>query len=340
MNRLLPVLAALATTSAVAAPLPALWSAPVAKLDVALVKPPYAVVARPFFGQRFNGVDIVTLDPATMRPIARSPTSLNCLRVHVAADGSLLCYTNVVPGRIGQFSNPTSYLFAPDLAPLARHASEVNGQPNRARMSADGKLSATTEFVTGHSYAGTGGNSFSTETSILHNDAPAKAENLQEWPVLQEGRKVTSADLNLWGVTFQPSNSDHFFVTAYFAGKPHLAEGSVSARSINVVRDGVECPSFSPDGKRLAFKKRTSSTGWSPAVLDLATSVETVYDVGVSVDDQIEWSNEHTLVYEVVTRPLIGSATSDLMSLDLAEPHPTQHVWLEQARSPGFVRSR
>ncbi len=323
-----------------AAPLPSLWTAPASKLDLALVKPPYAFVARPPTGQRFNGVDLVTLDRITMQPLTRSPIALSCLRVHASRDGQLLCFTNVAPDKPTQFAGPASYVYSPDLAPRSHHSNDSAGQPNRARMSADGKYGATTEFSTGHSYAGTGGATFSTLTLILSNEAPNAAWNIEKWNVSQDGRKVTSPDLNLWGVTFDPANSDHFFVTAYFAGKPHLAEGSVGAQRIAVVRDSVECPSFSPDGKRLAFKKRTSETGWSPAVLELSTMKESVFDIGNSVDDQIEWLDDHTLVYEVVTRPLIGAPSSDLMSLDVSQPKPVGRLWLERARSPALVRGR
>lgn len=326
--------------NSMAAPLPSLWPGSVQKLDLTVIKPPYVVVARPVFGQRFNGVDVVGLDPVTLRPTSRSATGLNCLRVHTSANGNVMCFTNVVPNKVGQFSNPTNYVYAPDLSLASTHVNQSTGRPNRARMSADGKFSATTEFATGHSYIGVGGDTFSTLTLLVRNGAPGQGENIQDWSVLHEGREVNSVDLNLWGVSFDPSNSNRFYVTAYFAGRPYLAEGSVSDRRIVVVKEGVECPSFSPDGKRLAFKKRTSATGWSPAVLELPSLKEKIINVSDSVDDQIEWLDNHTLVYEIVTRPLIGSPTSDLMSLNIDSPHPQQQVWLEQARSPGFVRGR
>jgi Tol biopolymer transport system component len=126
-------------------------------------------------------------------------------------------------------------------------------------------------------------------------------------------------------------------LTAYFEGKPYLAEGSVESRRIKVLKEGAECPSFSPDGKRIAFKKRTSATGWSPAVMELSTKTERVIDVGDSVDDQIEWLDSNTLVYEVVVTALVGPSTINLMSLDLREPKPQHRLWLKDARSPTIV---
>lgn len=321
-------------------PLPALWAAPAVKLDLTRVKPPYAVVARPAGGQRFSGVEIVTLDPRTMAPLTRSPTALSCARVHVSLKGDLLCFSNAVPGKPGEFVRPTSYLHAPDLTPRSARHSPSDGRPSRARLAPDARFFATTEFITGHSYLGTGGTTFSTGTHIGRSGAGSPPENIQSWPVYHRREKVTSIDLNLWGVTFHPADTNRFFVTAYFDGKPYLAEGNVDERRITVLREGLECPSMSPDGRRLAFKKRTSSTGWSPAVLDLATLKETVFTVDDSVDDQIEWIDDRTLVYEVVERPLFGSPTSHLMALDITATRPAQRLWLSNARSPAFVRRR
>jgi WD40-like Beta Propeller Repeat len=332
------VLGAALCAQATADTLPSLWAAPAAKLD-GTIKPPYAFVARPFFGERFNGVDVIALDPATMKPLSRSPTALRCDRVHATPSGELLCFTNSVPGKLGKFSNPTSYLYSRELTLTSEHANETNGRPSRARVSSDARFSATTEFTSGHSYIAVGADTFSTSTVIVQRGGNSeRAEDIQNWPVLNAGQRITSVDLNLWGVTFHPVDTDRFFVTAYFDGKPYLAEGSVRARRIAVVKDSIECPSFSPDGKRLAFKKRTSATGWSPALLELAGMKETVFDVGNSVDDQIEWLDDHTLIYEVVRRPLVGQPSSDLVTLDLREQKPAQRVWVEQARSATFVR--
>ena len=235
---------------AAADPLPSLWSTPTARLD-GTVKPPYAIVARPFFGERFNGVDVVTLDPTSMKPLSRSPTVLRCDRVHATPSGELLCFTNSVPGKLGKFSNPTSYLYSRELTLTSERANETNGRPSRARVSSDARFSATTEFTSGHSYIAVGADTFSTSTVILQRDGKSeRAEDIQNWPVLNAGQRVTSVDLNLWGVTFHPVDTDRFFVTAYFDGKPYLAEGGVRARRIAVVKDSIECPSFSPDGKR------------------------------------------------------------------------------------------
>ena len=336
--RPLLLIAACFTSAAVSQTLPAQWSAPVDRLP-STVQAPYALVSRPMLGERFIGVDVIALEPRTMRPISRSPTTLRCDRIHASATGQLICFSNVSQGGSVQFTSPTSYWFSRDLEPLGHHANQGNGQPSRARISTDGKFSATTEITTGHSYVSAGTNTFSTSTIITERDSKdGRSEDIQNWPVFNGGARVKAVDLNLWGVTFHPVETHRFYVTAFFDGKPYLAEGDVQTHRISVVRAGVECPSFSPDGLRLAFKKRTSSTTWSPAVLDLATMKETDFDVGNSVDDQIEWLDGHTLIYEVARHPLIGVPTSDLMTLDLLESKPAQHMWLAEARSATFVR--
>lgn len=295
----------------------------------------YALVNRPS-DQDYHRVDLVTFDPTTMRPVSRTPTEMGCTRVHAAADGRVFCYTRVVPGKPKYFSPPTGHVFARNFTLETSYPKGI-GSVSRARISKDGKFTASTAFTTGHSYLGVGGTTFSTATLVNAVADPKNAENIQRWPVLHKGAEVKSTDLNLWGVTFDPTNSDRFLVTAYFNGKPHLAEGSVQGKKISVLKEAVECPSFSPNGKRIAFKKRTGAAKWSPAVMELATLKETVFDLANSVDDQIEWLNDDALIYEVVNTPLIGPSAVNLMTLNLREAKPEQRLWLSDARSPTFV---
>jgi Tol biopolymer transport system component len=59
-----------------------------------------------------------------------------------------------------------------------------------------------------------------------------------------------------------------------------------------VPRENVECPSLSPDGTRIAIKKRVDNVpgNWRLAVLDLSTLQDTLLnDETRSVDDQGSW---------------------------------------------------
>jgi Tol biopolymer transport system component len=78
-----------------------------------------------------------------------------------------------------------------------------------------------------------------------------------------------------------------------------LVQGNIAERSFKAIHEGVECPSLSPDGKRLAFKKSTRPGAWQIAVLDLATLQESSTAEQRLIDDQIEWLDNNHLAYEL-----------------------------------------
>ena len=102
---------------------------------------------------------------------------------------------------------------------------------------------------------------------------------------------------NLWGVTFV--DDDTFYATAASGGKTWLVRGSLSAKQLTSIRDDVECPSLSPDGTRIAFKKHGDLPAgqWRLAVYDLATGTETALAETRSVDDQVEWLDDDHVLY-------------------------------------------
>ena len=65
----------------------------------------------------------------------------------------------------------------------------------------------------------------------------------------------SSPDFNFWGVTFS-RDSNTFYASLWSAKKTYLVRGDISARAMTVLRENVECPSISPDNRRIAFKKR------------------------------------------------------------------------------------
>src|SRR6185312_7752862 len=71
----------------------------------------------------------------------------------------------------------------------------------------------------------------------------------------------------------------------------------VAARKLTVLHEGVECPSLSPDGTRIAFKKRTGDR-WQLTVLDLATMQEIPLAEKEDVDDQMEWLDNTRILYQ------------------------------------------
>jgi Tol biopolymer transport system component len=162
-------------------------------------------------------------------------------------------------------------------------------------VSPDGRYGAVTFFVVGHSYATPG--SFSTQTTIIDLASKKKIVNIERFRVTKDGKEFDSPDFNFWGVTFA-KNSDRFYATLSSRGKTYLVVASVRDRTARVLREGVECPSLSPDGTRIAFKKRIGDGArWRLYVLDLATLQDHPLAETRSVDDQAEWLDDGHVLY-------------------------------------------
>ncbi|SEI57990.1 WD40-like Beta Propeller Repeat [Arthrobacter sp. yr096] len=209
----------------------------------------------------------------------------------------------------------------------------VPGIPSRTRISPDGSMIATTVFVTGHSYATAG---FSTATEITLPGGTSG--NLEDFALMVNGERLVSTDRNIWGVTFAPGQSDVFYATAASSGRIWLVRGSLSARTLTAMHDNVECPSISPDGTRIAFKKNDGgalAAHWKVAVLDLATGQETVLSEKRSVDDQIEWLDDHNLLYGLADEAVEGDSNIWKLGTEAAS-QPS--LFIAHAWSPSVVR--
>ena len=176
------------------------------------------------------------------------------------------------------------------------HKQTLGGILSRARVSPDGRYGATTAFVAGHSYADVG--KFSTNTNIIDMASGKELGDLEDFDVTKDGKLVTDVDRNYWGITFA-KDSDRFYATLGTRKGTWLIEGSVSGRSAHTLHENVECPSLSPDGKRIAYKKRVKDKGdvWRLYVLDLATMKETATSELRGIDDQAEWLDDKTILY-------------------------------------------
>jgi hypothetical protein len=224
------------------------------------------------------------------KPADETLTGLHCDRVYFAA-GRGICLA-----RGGGFAaGYRAEVFDANLR--VKHALAVSGIPSRARVSPDGRYGSVTLFVSGHAYADPG--SFSTQTTLIDMATGTKIADLEQFTVFNGSRQVTAVDVNYWGVTFA-RDSDHFYATLATGGKTYLIEGSVSERRGRVIKENVECPSLSPDGTRIAYKKRVGSgSAWHLTVLDLETMRETPLAEQRSVDDQAEWLDNGHVLYGV-----------------------------------------
>ena len=276
-------------------------------------------------GQGYGHVASVSLDDPTG---ARAVTDTACDRVD-AVDDEFVCLRT----ERGIAPSFDATLYTNQAVDVTRWP--LPGIPSRTRISADGALIATTAFVTGHSYATVG---FSTETVIRTRDGESFG-NLEEFTFIREGVAAAPTDRNFWGVTFIDDTT--FYATAGMTleGKTYLVEGDLATRTLTTIAADVECPSLSPDGTRIAFKKVTSGAGptvhWTPAIMVLATGEVRLLPETRNVDDQIEWLDDETILYGMPRDGAPGD--TDVWALGV-DGSASPEIFIEHAWSPSVVR--
>lgn len=262
---------------------------------------------------RLNGRVFVVDHGKVERP---EGDELDCERVYFAA-GRGLCM-GVAPSGVDY----TAEVFGPDLR--ANDSIPLSGLPSRARVSSDGRYGAMTVFVSGDAYLESS-SAFSTRTYVVGMASGKVIGQLEQFSISKDGKPFDAVDFNFWGVTFDPEDSDRFYATLGTGDHHYLLEGSVSAGEMRVLRDGVECPSLSPDGKQIAFKSRIDGeTRWRLRVLDLDTLSDHAVAETRSIDDQVEWLDSENLAYSdgvnVYTVPADGSGEPGLLVRDATSP--------------------
>lgn len=262
---------------------------------------------------RLNGQVFIVDHGKVERP---KGDDLSCERVYFAA-GRGLCM-GVAPSGVDY----TASVFGPDLK--AGDSIPLGGLPSRARVSSDGRYGAMTVFVSGDAYLESS-TAFSTRTYVVEMASGRTIDQLEQFKVSKDREPFDAVDFNFWGMTFDPHNSDRFYATLATGEHHYLVEGSVNGREMHVLRDGVECPSLSPDGKRIAFKSRIGNENrWRLRVLDLATLADHAVAEDRSIDDQVEWLDDNTLAYSdgrnVYTVTADGSGEPGLLVRDATSP--------------------
>ena len=255
---------------------------------------------------------------------------LRCERVHFAHDRGVCLAADR-----GVFTTYTAVIFDARFAELRRFS--LSGMPSRTRVSPDGRYASITVFVTGHAYDQAG---FSTRTTLLNTSTgTVVAEDLEQFSVQREGASWRAPDFNFWGVTFG-QESDVFFATLGTGGHEYLVKGSIAGRRVTVLRAGVECPSLSPDGTRLVYKKRVF-TGfrltWRLHLLDLRTMRDIPLAETRTVDDQAEWLDDEHVLYALPDENE-GSAESTVWTVR-ADGAGAPQPFLASGYSPVVVKN-
>lgn len=301
-------------------------------------KPLTALPAGPYALLRVTGPGAshgrMALEALNASDGVRQVSKLNCDRVHVASAGAGrgIC----LEALRGALTSYHAHLF--DRALKTTASFDLAGAPSRARMSADGALAATTVFVSGHSYSSPG---FSTRTSIIDaTGGRVLVPDLEAFSVNKDGQPFKAADFNFWGVTFKP-DSEGFYATLQSAGKQWLVEGDLAAQHMTVIAPDVECPSLSPDGKRIAFKRRVEPPPqgrlhWQLVVRDLASGQETVLARETrNVDDQVEWIDEREIAYALPDESTPAATNTWALAVD---GQSAPRLLMPLAYSPAIVR--
>jgi hypothetical protein len=297
--------------------------APVALADIRSGPHVYYLSMR---SAEFGRVAVGTLDnPNT----ARLTTDLTCERVDFGRERGLCLVDNRT-----RVSPPViAYIVDRDFQTV--HTVDLPGFPSRTRLSPDERYAAATVFVTGESYL----TDFATRTMIIDVEKGQSLGDLEQFTTLRDGKVFRRVDFNFWGVTFA-ADSNRFYATLGTEGKRYLVSGDVARRRLEVMRENVECPALSPDGRHLAFKSRVPGTNdWRIHVLELATMREwPIAGETRSIDDQVEWLDDERILYRVINnRGLPENAANIFVSPIAPAAVAPPQIFIRGASSPAVV---
>jgi hypothetical protein len=286
-------------------------------------KEPHIVFRNTALGNDYGVVSEVTMaDPSGPRAI----TDTSCDRVY-ATTANYLCLSSS-GGVVVTYS---AHVLNSQLDPV--QGLPLTGIPSRARLSHDGKLASTTSFTDGDSYAGT---SFSTRTVISTVGSKVTSIDLEKFNLIHNGKSIDPVDRNYWGVTFA-SDDNTFYATVKYQGHTWLSRGNLATKTIETLHEDAECPSLSPDEKYIVYKQRGNLPAgqWRLVRYDIATGAVVPLAETRSVDDQVEWLNDSTVMYGL-PRAGTQAAVDDVWSVPF-DGSGAPKLLIPQAWSPAVV---
>jgi len=274
----------------------------------------------------FDHLGIASIADPSDSILLAAPT---CERSHFGAQGGLCLELN----RESMQPRAHAVLVDRNFQPVAHLP--LAGLPIRARVSPDYRWGAATVFVTGESYAG----DFTTRTTIIDLTRGEAIGDLEQFITERDGQPFKAVDFNFWGVTFFASG-DRFVATLGTGGQRFLVEGDIPRRHLKVIGNDVECPSLSPDGRRIVFKRATKGvSGWRLWARDLATGEEwPVTDENQDIDDQAEWLDNERVLYGVLGQGVPQDGMRIWVSAVARDTGFDAEIFVRSASSPSVIR--
>lgn len=253
-----------------------------------------------------------------------------CLRVHISADHGVCISQN--EGIVPTFT--TTFFEA--VNPEVEIKSYPSALPSRARISPEGTLSAVTAFVTGSSYADIGGEA-TTIVTIDEIDSSRLLRGITGFEIDSDESRFDNLNPQYWGITFVDENE--FYITGYFGEQPEVMHGWVDMLTMEPTGLIGSCPSLSPDGRTLVYKELQDDGSFQLVAVDLETDESWALGETRSVDDQVEWLDDDTILYALHPdgREDLVQPEFDIWMVDIA-PGSEPEIFLPNADSPAVAR--
>jgi len=253
-----------------------------------------------------------------------------CERFHISGATALCLDGPQLGGRysmeIRDFSEPTLPLLWAGTSTL----------PSRARVSADQNWASSTIFLEGSGYQDLGG--FSTVVWVVDLASGGSAIAIDAMVIENAEARHRDPAANFWGVSF--GEDGNFWVTGSFGDQVELLQGNAGDETLQPTGIEGSCPSLSPDGSTLVYKRLLDSGEYQLVAMDLASGDS--WDLGESrpVDDQVEWLDENTILYGMHVEGWTGGSVDpefDTWMVDV-DPGSQPELFAPQADSPAAVR--